>query len=184
VRCYVQLLEECTIRTLSQVGIKGIRTENPGVWVDAETKIAALGVHLRRNVTSYGVGLNVETDLRWFDRITACGLEGKRVTSVREQLGLVAEKSGKGGAEGEGEGADGEGDGDGRRVGKQRLRMSALKETKEMSVMRVITELWAREFAYGLYAKRTVRLVPEIVKRDILRQLKGEAATEEGISEK
>ena len=51
-----------------------------------DTKIAALGVHLRRNVTSHGVGLNVGTDLRWFGRIVACGLEGKGVTSMREEL--------------------------------------------------------------------------------------------------
>lgn len=50
-----------------------------------ERKIAALGVHLRRNVTSYGVGLNVSTDLRWFDRIVACGIEGKGVTSLAEE---------------------------------------------------------------------------------------------------
>jgi lipoate-protein ligase B len=81
-RCYVNLLEETTIRTLSQVGIASQRTDNPGVWIDEDTKIAALGVHLRRNVTSYGVGLNVNTDLRWFDRIVACGLEGKRTTSM------------------------------------------------------------------------------------------------------
>jgi lipoyl(octanoyl) transferase 2 len=81
-RCYVNLLEETTIRTLSQFGVRGRRTENPGVWIDEDTKIAALGVHLRRNVTSYGVGLNVSTDLRWFDRIVACGLEGKKTTSM------------------------------------------------------------------------------------------------------
>jgi lipoyl(octanoyl) transferase len=58
--------------------------------VDEDTKIAALGVHLRRNVTSHGVGLNIGTDLRWFERIVACGLEGKGVTS------MVEEKRGKG----------------------------------------------------------------------------------------
>ena len=82
-RCYVNLLEETTIRTLAQFDIRGQRTDNPGVWVDDDTKIAALGVHLRRNITSYGVGLNVNTELRWFDRIVACGLEGKKTTSLQ-----------------------------------------------------------------------------------------------------
>jgi lipoate-protein ligase B len=83
VRCYVHLLESTTIATLGRWSIKGVRTENPGVWEESgERKIAALGVHLRRNVTSYGVGLNVQTDLRWFDRIVACGLVGKGVTSM------------------------------------------------------------------------------------------------------
>ncbi|KAH8802910.1 hypothetical protein F5884DRAFT_803678 [Xylogone sp. PMI_703] len=51
-----------------------------------ERKLAAVGVHLRRNVTSFGVGLNVDTDLRWFDRIVACGLEGKGVGSMAEEI--------------------------------------------------------------------------------------------------
>ncbi|OBT63891.1 hypothetical protein VE03_06595 [Pseudogymnoascus sp. 23342-1-I1] len=89
-RCYVSLLESATITTLTHYGLEGFRTKDPGVWVnprhtrglEGEKKIAALGVHLRRNVTSYGVGLNVSTDLRWFDRIVACGIEGKGVTSL------------------------------------------------------------------------------------------------------
>jgi lipoyl(octanoyl) transferase len=60
--------------------------------VDDERKIAALGVHLRRHVTSHGVGLNVSTDLRWFERIVACGLEGKSVTSMEKEM----RKGGKG----------------------------------------------------------------------------------------
>jgi lipoyl(octanoyl) transferase len=84
-RCYVNLLEETTIKTLARFGVLGKRTDNPGVWVDDDTKIAALGVHLRRNVTSYGVGLNLSTELRWFDRIVACGLEGKKTTSMKAQ---------------------------------------------------------------------------------------------------
>ncbi|KAH6724881.1 hypothetical protein BKA61DRAFT_504282, partial [Leptodontidium sp. MPI-SDFR-AT-0119] len=85
VRCYVNLLEQSTINTLAHWTLKGKRTENPGVWDESgERKIAALGVHLRRNITSYGVGLNVNTDLRWFDRIVACGLVGKGVISMRE----------------------------------------------------------------------------------------------------
>jgi lipoate-protein ligase B len=92
-RCYVNLLEQTTIDTLASWDLKGIRTENPGVWAeDGERKIAALGVHLRRNITSYGVGLNVNTDLRYFDRIVACGLPGKKVTSMKE---LIQEKGGK-----------------------------------------------------------------------------------------
>jgi lipoate-protein ligase B len=85
VRCYVNLLEETTIKVLSHYNLKGIRTSNPGVWIDEDKKIAALGVHLRRNVTSYGVGLNISTDLRWFDRIVACGLEGKQTTSLQNE---------------------------------------------------------------------------------------------------
>lgn len=60
-------------------------TEHTGVWTSPDDKIAAIGVHMRRNITSHGVGLNVNTDLWWFDRIVACGLEGKRTTSFEKE---------------------------------------------------------------------------------------------------
>ena len=55
------------------------------MWTSPDDKIAAIGVHMRRNVTSHGIGLNVGTDLWWFDRIVACGLEGKRTTSFERE---------------------------------------------------------------------------------------------------
>jgi lipoyl(octanoyl) transferase len=85
-RCFVNVLEQATINTLKGFGIIGFRTENPGVWVTPEKKIAALGLHMRRNITSFGVGLNIKTDLRYFDKIVACGLEGKRTTSIKQEL--------------------------------------------------------------------------------------------------
>lgn len=84
-REYVCLLEKAVIATCARWGIKGITTENPGVWVSEESKIAALGVHLRRNVSSHGVAINVNTDLWWFERIVACGLEGKKTTSFEKE---------------------------------------------------------------------------------------------------
>ncbi|KAI9670723.1 MAG: hypothetical protein M1817_003833 [Caeruleum heppii] len=91
-RCYVRLLEKTTIATIAHYGIRGLTTENPGVWTTPERKIAALGVHLRRNVTSHGVGLNVSTDLWWFNRIVACGLEGKETTSF-EREGITGQSA-------------------------------------------------------------------------------------------
>ena len=83
-RCYVNLLEQALIDTCEQCGIHAMRTEHTGVWTSPERKIAAIGVHLRRNVTSHGVGLNVRTDLTWFGRIVACGLADKEVTSFEK----------------------------------------------------------------------------------------------------
>jgi len=97
-RAHVAMLEEAVVRTCAAYGIVGRRTENPGVWVDARRKIAAVGVHLRRGIASHGVGLNVSTDLMWFERIVACGLEGKSATSFEEMgvsgrtVGEVAER--------------------------------------------------------------------------------------------
>lgn len=88
VRCYVELLERCVINMLRNTyGIAATTTENTGVWVDEGHKICALGIHVRRHVTSHGIALNVATDThRWFDRIVACGLPDKQTTSIAEQL--------------------------------------------------------------------------------------------------
>jgi lipoyl(octanoyl) transferase len=84
------MLEKSLIATCAQYGIKAMTTENTGVWTSDDDKIAAIGVHMRRNVTSHGVGLNINTDLWWFDRIVACGLEGKRATSFAK-MGVEGE---------------------------------------------------------------------------------------------
>jgi len=91
-KCYVGLLEDTVISVLGSYGIQGMKTKNPGVWVSEEEKIAALGVHIQRMVTSHGVAINVETDLEWFDRIVACGLEGKKTTSMERILSERGEK--------------------------------------------------------------------------------------------
>ncbi|KAH9868419.1 hypothetical protein J1614_007491 [Plenodomus biglobosus] len=84
-RSYVCLLEKSIIATCARYGIKAMTTEHTGVWTSQDDKIAAIGVHMRRNITSHGIGLNVNTDLWWFDRIVACGLEGKRTTNFVKQ---------------------------------------------------------------------------------------------------
>ena len=70
-----------------EYGVQTRTTEHPGVWVNEDEKICAAGVHLRRHISSHGIGLNLNTDLGWFERVVACGLEGKRTTSLREQTG-------------------------------------------------------------------------------------------------
>lgn len=84
-RSYVRLLESSVIDACHYFGIKGFTTENPGVWTTPDDKIASVGVHLRRSVSSHGIGLNVGVDLKWFDRIVACGLVGKRTTSFEKE---------------------------------------------------------------------------------------------------
>ncbi|KAF1958799.1 lipoyltransferase [Byssothecium circinans] len=84
-RTYVCLLEKSLISTCKHYGIIAMTTENTGVWTSEDDKIAAIGVHMRRNITSHGVGLNVDTELWWFERIVACGLEGKRTTSFERE---------------------------------------------------------------------------------------------------
>lgn len=76
---------------LKGFGVKGgTTTEDPGVWVKPDAgnsgmprKVAAVGVHLRRFVSSYGVGFCITEEPLWYLRqIVACGLEGKESTSL------------------------------------------------------------------------------------------------------
>ena len=81
VGAYVRAVEETIIATLAEYGIEGGRIPKlTGVWV-GERKIAAIGVHLSRWVTSHGFALNVSTDLSYFQYIVPCGLT-KPVTSM------------------------------------------------------------------------------------------------------
>jgi len=84
---YLRDLEEVLIRTLSQFGVTAGRVSGlTGVWVGPE-KIASLGVHLSRWVTTHGFALNVNTDLSRFGLIVPCGLRGAAVTSMQRLLG-------------------------------------------------------------------------------------------------
>ncbi|PPJ52211.1 hypothetical protein CBER1_09739 [Cercospora berteroae] len=86
-RCYVRLLENTVMDVCKEHGVQTRTTQHPGVWVNDEEKICAAGVHLRRHISSHGIGLNLNIELDWFERVVACGLEGKRTTSLREQTG-------------------------------------------------------------------------------------------------
>jgi lipoyl(octanoyl) transferase len=105
---YVRNLEEVLIRTCGDFGIATKRVKGlTGVWTECadavsglrpdggaeprhhptiEAKIAALGVHISRSVTSHGFALNVNTDLSYFNLIVPCGITAKPVTSMRKEL--------------------------------------------------------------------------------------------------
>jgi lipoyl(octanoyl) transferase len=108
---YVRDLEEVLIRTCADFGIPTKRIPGlTGVWTDPqagnnhvgtaalgcpveqsstekhEAKIAALGVHISRAVTSHGFALNVNTNLTFFDLIVPCGITNKPVTSMHKEL--------------------------------------------------------------------------------------------------
>uniref|UniRef100_A0A7E4W5R4 Octanoyl-[acyl-carrier-protein]:protein N-octanoyltransferase LIPT2, mitochondrial n=1 Tax=Panagrellus redivivus TaxID=6233 RepID=A0A7E4W5R4_PANRE len=87
VRVFVESIEEIIIRLCSDVyDIPKVgRTNDTGVWVDSQRKIAAIGIQVRHGITSHGLALNCNTDLAWFDHITPCGIEGKEVTSLSKE---------------------------------------------------------------------------------------------------
>jgi len=87
-RRYVRTLEAAIIDTAAALGVAVDRLEgHPGIWVDGERKLAAIGVRVKRGVTTHGLALNVNTDLRWFDEMIPCGIRGKGVTSLALELG-------------------------------------------------------------------------------------------------
>jgi len=101
---YVRALEEVLIRAAGELGVQATRKTAPayakasagrptdkrqfytGVWV-GEEKLAAIGVHVSRWVTSHGFAFNVTTDLSHFDFIVPCGIPDKSVTSLERLAG-------------------------------------------------------------------------------------------------
>ena len=114
---YVRRLEEVLIRTCADFQIPAERVSGlTGVWTsndrggttgaparppearppqtanpqpEEQAKIAAIGVHISRSVTSHGFALNVNTDLSYFDLIVPCGIVDKPVTSIARELGNI-----------------------------------------------------------------------------------------------
>jgi lipoyl(octanoyl) transferase len=89
IRRYVQDLQEVLIRTLADFRVTAERREgqeNVGIWV-GKAKIASIGVHLSRWITTHGFALNVTTDLALFSGIIPCGLSQVRMTSIADLTG-------------------------------------------------------------------------------------------------
>ena len=93
---YVRMLEEAMIRATVELGIVARREPGKtGIWVDGSAndsrrpaeKLAAIGVHISRWVTSHGFAYNVATDLRYFELIVPCGIADRKATSLEKLLG-------------------------------------------------------------------------------------------------
>jgi lipoyl(octanoyl) transferase len=90
VKKYCRDLEEALIRTLAAVGVGATRLEGlTGIWLHPPPrKIASIGVHIAKWVTTHGYALNVDLDPAPFTEwITACGLEDTAFTTVARELG-------------------------------------------------------------------------------------------------
>jgi lipoyl(octanoyl) transferase len=92
VKRYCRDLEEALIRTLGAVGVEATRIEGlTGIWVETQPvpkKIASIGVHITKWVTTHGYALNVDLDTAPFTEwITACGLADASFTTIADELG-------------------------------------------------------------------------------------------------
>ena len=88
---YVRLMEEALIRACGDFGVQATRIAGrTGVWSPAggsvlERKIAAIGVHIARGITSHGFAFNVNPNLRDFQLIIPCGIADREVTSLERE---------------------------------------------------------------------------------------------------
>ena len=84
---YVEMLEEAVIRVAADWGITAGRDpRNRGVWV-GDSKLASIGIAVRRGISFHGVALNVSLALEPFGWINPCGLQGIGITSLEKELG-------------------------------------------------------------------------------------------------
>ena len=91
---YLRTLEGALIAAVADEGLAARNRpedgiEYTGVWVD-ERKLASIGVHVQRHVTTHGFAVNVDNDMRPFEWAVACGLHGVRMTSIVDEHGETA----------------------------------------------------------------------------------------------
>ncbi len=87
---YLRTMEQAIIAALRGEGIAaGLRDGLTGVWV-ADRKIASIGVHISRGVTTHGFAVNVANDLAPFGWVVPCGLDGVQMTSVAAETGRAS----------------------------------------------------------------------------------------------
>jgi lipoyl(octanoyl) transferase len=90
VKRYCRDLEEALIRTLAPLGVEATRIEGlTGIWLDTPPrKIASIGIHISKWITTHGYALNVDLDPAPFTEwITACGIEDAAFTTIAHELG-------------------------------------------------------------------------------------------------
>ncbi|MFP5361512.1 MAG: lipoyl(octanoyl) transferase LipB [Thermoleophilia bacterium] len=93
---YLRTIEQAIVASLADAGVAAHARPDDGpdftgVWTASNRKIASIGVHVARGVTTHGFAINVENDLEPFSWVVACGLDGVQMTSVVEQTAAIGE---------------------------------------------------------------------------------------------
>jgi len=93
VRDYVDMLEDVMIATCKKFGLQayGRIADKRGIWVNS-SKIGSVGISVKKWITAHGFALNVNTDLTFFDHITACNIQDVKITSLQTELNAVQGK--------------------------------------------------------------------------------------------
>ena len=96
---YLRTMEQAIVAALAGAGIASHARPDDGpdftgVWTAADRKIASIGVHVARGVTTHGFAINVSNDLEPFEWVVACGLDGVRMTSVAAETGAPGDAIG------------------------------------------------------------------------------------------
>ena len=92
---YLRTMEQAIVAALADEGLPATTRKGhrfTGVWVE-DRKIASIGVHVSRGVTTHGFAVNVDNDLQPFEWVIPCGLPEVRMTSIREETGRADLKS-------------------------------------------------------------------------------------------
>ena len=92
---HLRTLERAIVAALAEEGVEargrtGEGADYTGVWVE-DRKIASLGVHVQKGVTTHGFAVNVDNDLQPFEWVVPCGLDGVRMTSITKEQGRRAD---------------------------------------------------------------------------------------------
>jgi lipoyl(octanoyl) transferase len=87
---YLRRMEQAIVAALAVYGVEAGCIEGlTGVWTPARRKIASIGVHVSRGVTTHGFAINVNNDLQPFEWIVPCGIENVRMTSLYKETGKL-----------------------------------------------------------------------------------------------
>ena len=83
---YIESLEQVVINVLNEYGIEGSRKpEYKGVWIN-DKKISAVGVHIRKWITSHGLSFNINMDKNYFNQINPCGITEFGIASLEDYV--------------------------------------------------------------------------------------------------
>ncbi|TMK69218.1 MAG: lipoyl(octanoyl) transferase LipB [Actinobacteria bacterium] len=92
---YIRRMEQVIIAALADWSVDAELVEGlTGVWTPQKRKVASIGVHVNRGVTTHGLAINVNNDLQPFEWIVPCGIESCRMTSVARELGAEQDLDG------------------------------------------------------------------------------------------